>query len=334
MPPNRVQGGPARPIKVSLTGPHVGGPAHPVYLVQPGDGYKVQGGPAMNTRLITDPNYPVAGGPALPISYVDPSGTPNADGGPAIPISCLNLAALQAAMGGGIQTYSQKIISTFGANLIAYWPMDEASGAVALDASGHNRTGAYTNVTLGQPGIGDGKTCPLFLDTGGSFVNIYTASLAAAFNGSEGTLAFWAKVFNINDYLVPGVYHMISRLTSDGPGTYIIQLLIDNVGDLDCGYFDGATYKHVAVTNHLLPWYHIGVTWSKINDRVRAYLNGIKQGADQNGLGNWLGNLTNTGSIIGAADSVPSLIWHGYLAHGFIANREATPAEMLKAATV
>jgi hypothetical protein len=100
MPNYRVQGGPAKPTKVSLTAPSVGGPAIPVYLVQPGDGYLVEGGPALNTYLVTDPNYPVAGGPALPISYVAPGDSPQAQGGPAIPISCVNLAALIAVMGG------------------------------------------------------------------------------------------------------------------------------------------------------------------------------------------------------------------------------------------
>ena len=101
MPNYRVQGGPAVPVKVATSGPRTGGPALPVYLVQPGDGYKVQGGPAVNTYLVTDPSYPVQGGPALPISYVAPGASPQGEGGQAIPISCVNLAALQAVMGGG-----------------------------------------------------------------------------------------------------------------------------------------------------------------------------------------------------------------------------------------
>ena len=39
--------------------------------------------------------------------------------------------------------------------------MSEASGTDMIDAvAAHN--GTYTGVTLGQPGIGDGLTCPLF----------------------------------------------------------------------------------------------------------------------------------------------------------------------------
>ena len=52
--------------------------------------------------------------------------------------------------------YFAKMKGLFGADLLAYWPMSEASGSTGLDVSGNSRNGTYANITLGQPGIGDG----------------------------------------------------------------------------------------------------------------------------------------------------------------------------------
>ena len=93
--------------------------------------------------------------------------------------------------------YYQKVLSY---DPIAYWMMDEKQGAVSYDmVTARNtgaRNGAYTGVTLGQPGIGDGNTSPLF-DGANDFTNIYSASFNAAFNGAEGTLGIWMRVFNV-----------------------------------------------------------------------------------------------------------------------------------------
>ena len=78
-------------------------------------------------------------------------------------------------------TYIQKVLGIEPGNLIAYWPMSEPSGGIAINAEGTAaRNGAYTGVTLAQPGIGDGNTCPLF-DGANDFNNVYSASLDAAF---------------------------------------------------------------------------------------------------------------------------------------------------------
>src|SRR3990172_9981701 len=91
--------------------------------------------------------------------------------------------------------YHCKCLTTETDDLIAYWPLWEASGDAAEDISGHNSHGLYTAVTLGQPGIGDGKTCPSF-DGANSFVNIYSDELERNFDPGEFTFLIWLKVAN------------------------------------------------------------------------------------------------------------------------------------------
>src|SRR3990170_2464169 len=93
----------------------------------------------------------------------------------------------------GRTPYYQKVLRTQRDYLLVYWMQAEGSGSVALDTSGNSRTGAYTGVDLGQPGIGDGRTCPWF-DGANDYVNTYTASLANAYNKDELTFAAWGKV--------------------------------------------------------------------------------------------------------------------------------------------
>ena len=92
------------------------------------------------------------------------------------------------------EAYYEKVLGIQSANMLAYWPVWEASGAVADNIEGTAaRDGAYTGVDLGQPGIGDGNTCPWW-DGANDYCNIYSTSLRDAFNGAEGTIACWAKV--------------------------------------------------------------------------------------------------------------------------------------------
>src|SRR3990172_10333685 len=114
----------------------------------------------------------------------------------------------------GKTPYYQKVLRTQRDYLLAYWMQAEGSGAVALDTSGNSRTGAYTGVDLGQAGIGDGKTCPWF-DGANDYNNVYTTSLRDAFNGSEGTVAIWAKV-NSAAVWTDGANRIIFRLRVDG----------------------------------------------------------------------------------------------------------------------
>lgn len=224
--------------------------------------------------------------------------------------------------------YYRKIKHLFGNSIIGYWPLWEFDGAVAYDISGNGRNGAYTGVDLKYPGIGDGHTCPYF-DGVSDYVNIYSASLAAAFNGAEGTIIIWSKVFNV------GVW-------TDATTRYVFRFLVNanNFVALYKGgdnnfywrYSSGGILNQVGLTTTILNFMHMGLTWSKSNDRMRAFFGGSQTGVDQTSLGVWAGSLDVDNSVIGAGDIIPNSPWFGYEGHGIVLNREATPAEIAKAA--
>src|SRR3990170_2401133 len=110
-------------------------------------------------------------------------------------------------------TYTDNLRLLKPGHLLACWPLDEASGAVAYDSSGNARNGANTGVTPGAAGIGDGATVYSF-DGVGDRVNVYSASLAGAFHAEEGTLLAWVKVSAAGIW-TDGAYHWCVNLGVD-----------------------------------------------------------------------------------------------------------------------
>lgn len=196
---------------------------------------------------------------------------------------------------------------------IAYWPLAESSGTIIVDESGNGRNGTYTGVDLGQTGIGDGRTCPLF-DGVNDVGNVFSASLQGAFNGSEGTIALWAKVSGSGVW-TDAATRWCAIFRVDGNNLVGIQRSTTN-NRLQVTYIAGATNKTITkdsltTTN----WMHVAITWSKAADQVIMYFGGVQNGATLTVLGTWAGSLATTATNIGARFTTPDQIWDGYLAH-------------------
>lgn len=215
---------------------------------------------------------------------------------------------------------------------IAYWPMWEASGAVATDISGNGRNGAYTGVTLGQTGIGDGRTCPLF-DGANDFNNIYSVSFRDAFNGGEGTVALWAKV-SAGGVWTDGTVRYLIYLTVDANNFVYVRRSSVN-GFADWIYKAGGTQETVQLGSlSTTDWFHMALTWSATSDEMIAYYNGSQTGSTQTGLGVWAGNLGALSTLIGAINQVPANVWSGYLAHCAVWDSALTDAQVSSLAAI
>lgn len=226
--------------------------------------------------------------------------------------------------------YTNKVIAL---SPIAYWPMAESSGTTVLDASGNGRNGTYTAVTLGRPGIGDGRTAAGF-DGSTSFANIYSASLDGAFNNAEGTMMVWFR------FLSAGVWtdataRQFFQLRADANNLAVIRRTTTN-NQLQDQYVAGATAKNVSIVSlgGSLAWNHMAVTWSKSADQVIAYVNGAQSGATQTGLGVWAGALSATACLIGAATVTPGNPMIGNLAHAAVWSSALSAAQIATLAVV
>lgn len=223
----------------------------------------------------------------------------------------------------------QQLILAFGSNLISYLPLDETSGATAADASGNSRTGTYANVTLNSIALPAkvGGNAPLFNGgvTDTSYINWYTASLAAATPGAAGTFSALAKTSAWAD----GVARDIAYLRVDS-SNYINVIKSTTNNELSFQYRAGGSLKIVTSTALAgsTDWFLATITWSKAADEVKAFLNGVQVGTTQTGLGTWAGTLSTTLTNLGAHTQAGASVWAGGIAHPFLLNRVATPAEI------
>lgn len=225
--------------------------------------------------------------------------------------------------------YWRRVRNIFGGDLIGYWPLWEPSGVTAYDISGRGHHGVHTGVTLGETGIGDGHTSPLY-DGTNDFTNIYSAGLGADFNGAEGTLMIWAKVANAGVW-TDGTFDTPVDFKVDVSNRVVFSKRnVDN--RTQCFYIAGGTTDSVVITMSLTGWFSLAMTWSASNDEVIVYLDGVQSGATQTGLGTWAGEPGT--ALIGSEPVAPFNPWSGNLAYAALGARALTPAQILSLSTV
>lgn len=215
------------------------------------------------------------------------------------------------------QAYYQKVLRIRPDNLILYQPMWEKGGSIAYDLSPQANNGAYTSLTLGQLGIGDGRTAPYF-PGGAGFNNIYSAAFAADFGVTAGSISIWYRPANAAMLADGNSYRIISiRADVDNRIVWDKQAPANKYGGF---YRAGAVSKGPNWSSSSLAWRHLYVSWDAVDDIVRVLLDGTQLGADLTGLGAWGGALANDACLVGADNTTPTIGWKGWLAHVAIWN--------------
>lgn len=235
----------------------------------------------------------------------------------------------------GKAAYSQKILSTRYSNLVGYWPLWESVGVtVALDQSSRANNGAYgagaTSPTLGQLGIGDGKTCASF--DSGDFVDLYSAGFDADFSGAEGTFAAWARITNAAVW-GDGVERKLCQFRTS-TNSLVAVMKYTNANTLRFQYTAGATTEAFNTTDYAVTtWLHIAFTWSKSAEVVYGYVNGTQIGTSGT-LGVWGGTLNSALCCVGAGGTTPAGAgWIGLVAHPVMWNVALTQPEIARLST-
>jgi hypothetical protein len=206
-----------------------------------------------------------------------------------------------------IGAYWERIKNTRPANLIGLWRLNETSGTTVADSSGHDHDGQATGVTWAGETGPDGADAPTF-DGVNDFVNLYSAGLAAAFNGGELTFTAWVKVRE-------------SSVWTDGSTDWLTDFRVGaddslwvrktGIGVIEARYEAGGTVVLAeSAAQSATDWLCVAVRVSSSEDSVKLYLDGTEVD-DQGSLGSWAG--TPTKLYLGAV--YPSAyIWDGALA--------------------
>lgn len=262
----------------------IGGDALPVYILGENDiranggQFLLKGGQPISVTSAIGSARGVIQGKAIPIWPVDDDG--NYDSGFI-----------------GINAYRDKVLAL---NPSIYYMMSEDVGAaVALDSSGNGFDGAYTNVVLGQPGIGDGRTGA---DYNGGNSRCLSADISGVFNGAEYSLVSWIQV---DDWTQD--FSTIIRWFTDGNNN--ASLSVFSTDGWLANNYEAAGAGDNAIGNAGSPagsiWLHVAGTVSAAADLMLLYINAVVQ--------------ADTGTTLGVYAGVETQVEFGGRAGGVLA---------------
>lgn len=218
----------------------------------------------------------------------------------------------------GAPPFAERILDLFGAAVIGYWKLDEASGTAVIDSSPQMQTnGLYSGgVTLANALSPAGTLCPLFDGTNGK-ASAQSAGWAADFNGAEGSCAFFSKNVSHtnNEYILYFAVNSSNRVGFQ-------QLGAD--GAFQWLYSAGGTADNKNILSVPAGFHQHIMTWSATDDKVRHYVDGVESGAALTGLGIFAGSIAT--SDIGGLTGVSFA--NVNIAHLYFLNRAMTPTEV------
>ena len=207
--------------------------------------------------------------------------------------------------------HADKVLSLRRESLVLALLLDESGGTVAYNAEGTlDRNGAYVNAVPGAQIFLDGSPAPV-LDGTGDYINLYSASLNAALSAvsyGEVTINLFQIVSAAADW-TDGINHRALEIAADGSNTFRFTKSANNQYQIQ--YTAGGTADAIAVTHSSIDWTCMGMVVSKSGDTMKAFVNGVQQGATQTGIGTWAGALASTSCVLGAANTSAVVPWKG-----------------------
>lgn len=225
--------------------------------------------------------------------------------------------------------YIGDALALFGASVVSFLPLNDASGTF-LDASGNG----YTGTGGGATGVTRGVYGPVWTNRAVSFpgsaayIDWYSAGLAGAFDGAEGTLVAWMKVSAAGVW-ADGTYRVIANLYTDA-NNFVTIARSDTANLILVNHKAGGTDRNTyPAFNASTNWVMIGLTWSVAGGWMYAYINGARARASLGAPGTWSGALNSNATILGAINVGAGSGWSGSMAHVMLLDRPATDAEML-----
>jgi hypothetical protein len=224
--------------------------------------------------------------------------------------------------------FADTLVNVYGASEV--WKLtDIVSGTTIPAHVDPARNGVLTGWDLqntASPVVGDAGLAP-YSDGTNDYGNIQSANLASLFNGAIGSLSIFGKVVNAAVW-TNGVNGRLLNLEVNGNNRVSLLKAASPNNRLTWAYIAGGTVRSAVFdSGATTDWFNFTFTWNKFSaDRVRAYFNGVQQGADVTGLGTWAGALAT--SLIGAFTTTPTQVFNGWSCYPTLWTTELSPAQV------
>jgi hypothetical protein len=220
--------------------------------------------------------------------------------------------------------YSTRVLAL---SPIAYWPLTENAGTVAIDATGNGRHGVYSGVVLGGQTFLNGDRTPSF-DGVNDYVNIYTPSIGTAFNINAGSVSFW---FNPNATQLASTTSYELLMFNDSAVTNGVRVFKTGVANQ---FFFRRASQTITVTISSAQWTHIAMTWDTAQNRLIAYVGGNQQGSPAASPNISSFTLTSTRATLGAHNTSGTLPFNGGMSNAAFWARELSSSEVANLANL
>lgn len=205
-----------------------------------------------------------------------------------------------------------------------YAEFDDVSVTAVNILNGTNTGATVAQLVNSRLGFG------YLLDGANDFINVYSGTFNSFFNPLAGTLIAFVQAANA------GVW-------TDSIARYIWMLQVNATNKICVGknaannslyyaYIAGGTSKTANPACTLTTVFMVALTWDKVADEVKFYINGVQSGATLTGLGVWEGNLVSTVTVIGASSITPAAVWSGLASWPTLLRAALTPTEILQIA--
>lgn len=208
----------------------------------------------------------------------------------------------------------------------ALWPLNETSGTVAINAAGNAAyNGTYVGGTVGAEGLLPGGFAFASDGTAG-YVDLTAA--VNAFDGSCGTVTFWFKPTN-RAVWEDGQNRRLFGIGTDEQNYLVIQRTgaLQQLLQVEYRADDVSHVISTIAFGKRTTWSSLTLSWSRKNDRLRFYLDGVQIMGTQTGLGAWQG--AAQAIYAAAADTTPAEVWDGSMAMIGLWDRELSRGEIL-----
>lgn len=206
--------------------------------------------------------------------------------------------------------YFEKVLSL---NPLVYFPMGEMSGTIAVDYGNLGEDATYNNITLAQPGIGDGKTSVLG-DGSADYLDFYSATLNTDWDGDEGSLLIWYKPLNVGVWS-DGTLDMLVQIRADADNRIFLQKHTANNSIMAYREAQTEAKLEIATSLSFTAFTPIFFTWSISSGILRLIVGDYYDDTASGLTKTFSGNLNNDFILI-ANDGKSSANWiNGYLAH-------------------
>jgi hypothetical protein len=214
-----------------------------------------------------------------------------------------------------IQAYWQNILTILGSSRVTLWPLGESLGTTVYDISGNSFNATNTGATVGQVGIGDGRTSYYF-DGTNDYIAMPT-TLNGVFNPAEGAMGAW--VMADAACWVGEDDRVVLHIGQDASNRFLIYKAFANTLRfyVPTGGVDRLDRTYVStVTTPLL----LGLEWSVAGNYIRAIVNGVRVGADAAYPNAYVGGVASWRSIGSVNFNSASSVWLGRIQHAFTCN--------------